>query len=307
MPPTVVHVAPHPDDEAVGCPAVLLHLLDGGWQVVSVIASLGFPDQWERRRAESEEAARRAGFVPVFLDPPLDISLGDDLARSTARVAEEVPPIVEAFGASVVVSPSPHDVHHGHEVVGRGVQRAMAALPPSVRWWMWGVWGDLPAPNVFFAFDEASLDRQVRILEAYAGELARNDYLRLLRGRAMATAVLGSERVFGFGSAAASSLPYAEVLTEVRAIGGRFMASQAHVLEAEPPADSRFDVDLSAWVTSPSVHDLVGPIREVNAGAGPGATSTAAPTRAAGAGGPAAGGRRRAPPGRGEGSAAPRG
>jgi LmbE family N-acetylglucosaminyl deacetylase len=262
--PTLVHVAPHPDDEAVGCPAGLLHLVDQGWQVVSVIASLGFPPQWERRRAESEEAARRAGFVPVFLDPPLPISIGDDLEASTARVAAELPPIVETYGASVVVSPSPHDVHHGHEVVGRGVERAMRALPASVRWWMWGVWGDLPAPNVFFPFDEDLMARTVHMLEAYAGELERNDYLRLLSGRAMANAVLGSERVFGFGAPAASPLPYAEVLTEVRLDHGRFMASAAHFLQTDPDSDAPFDLDLSPWVTGPSVHDMVGHIREVD-------------------------------------------
>jgi LmbE family N-acetylglucosaminyl deacetylase len=266
MAPTVVHVAPHPDDEAVGCPGALLHLLDRGWHVVSVIASLGFPDQWERRRGEAEEASVRAGFEPVFLDPPLGISLGDDLDGATARVAVELPPIVEAYGASVVVSPSPHDVHHGHEVVGRGVQRAMERLPSSVRWWMWGVWGDLPAPNIYFPFDEGAMTRMLHILEAYAGELERNDFRRLLTGRAMANAVLGSERVFGFGSAAVSAFPYAEVLTEVRHIGGRFIASEPHQLDEGPAPESEFDLDLSPWIESPSVHELVGRIREVQEG-----------------------------------------
>jgi len=44
-------------------------------------------------------------------------------------VATEVPEIVAEYDASIVVSPSPHDVHHGHEVVGRGVQQSMATLP----------------------------------------------------------------------------------------------------------------------------------------------------------------------------------
>jgi LmbE family N-acetylglucosaminyl deacetylase len=263
MAPTIVHVAPHPDDEAVGCPGALLHLRDRGWQVVSVIASLGFPAQWERRRAEAEEAAQRAGFVPVFLNPPLDISVGDDLALATGRVAAELPGIVEAHGASIVVSPSPHDVHHGHETVARGVQQAMAALPATVRWWMWGVWGDLPAPNVFYAYDRPVMDRALHILEAYAGELERNDFRRLLTGRATANAVLGSERVFGFGSPAASALPYAEVLTEVRLLDGRWMASEAHQLDQGPSPGSDYDLDLTAWVTSPSAHELVGWIREV--------------------------------------------
>jgi LmbE family N-acetylglucosaminyl deacetylase len=261
--PTLVHVAPHPDDEAVGCPASLLHLQDRGWTIVSVVASLGFDGDHERRRAEAEDAASRAGFVPVFVDPPLNLDLDADLDLATRRLAAELPGIVEQHDASIVVSPSPHDVHHGHEAVGRGVQQAVAALPPTLRWWMWGVWGDLPAPNLFYAFDRPVLDRALHILEAYTGELERNDYRTYLSGRAMANAVMGSERVFGFGSAAASTLPYAELVTEVRHIGGRFMASEPHSLDQGPEPSADYDFDLTAWIERPSVHELVGRIREV--------------------------------------------
>ena len=263
MSPTVLHVAPHPDDEAVGCPGSLLHLRDRGWTVVSVVASLGFAGQHERRRSEAEEASERAGFVPVFFDPPLDLDLDADLDAAAQRLAAELPPLVEQHGASIVVSPSPHDVHHGHETVGRGVQWTMAELDPDVRWWMWGVWGDLPVPNVFHAFDQRVLDRAANILEAYTGELERNDYRRYLSGRAAANAVMGSERVFGFGAPAASELPYAELLTEVRRIDGRFMASEPHLLDEGPFPDSGFHLDLTPWLESPSVRELVGRIREV--------------------------------------------
>ncbi len=265
MAPTVLHLAPHPDDEAVGAPAALLHLRDRGWTVVSVIGSLGFEGQWERRRAEALEASERAGFVPVFFDPPLNLDLDGDIELATDRIATELPPMVKEYDAQLVVSPSPHDVHHGHEAVGRGVQRAMAALPSAVRWWMWGVWGDLPAPNVFYAFDQPILDRAVHILEAYVGELDRNDYRRYVAGRAAANSVLGSERVFGFGSAAASKLPYAEVLTEVKFMDGRFMACEPHQLDEGPYRDANFDLDLTPWLDSPSVRELVGRIREVRA------------------------------------------
>ncbi len=263
MAPTVLHVAPHPDDEAVGCPGALLHLHDRGWTVVSVIASLGFEGQWDRRRAEAEEAAARAGFEPVFLDPPLNLDLDADRAAATERLAAELPGLVTEHGAQIVVSPSPHDVHHGHETVGRAVQRAMAALPADVRWWMWGVWGDLPAPNVFHGFDQKVLDRALHVLDAYAGELERNDYRPFLAGRAAANAVMGSERVFGFGSPSATTLPYADVITEVRLLDGRFMASEPHFLDQGPEPSALYDRDLTPWLDAPSVRELVGHIREV--------------------------------------------
>ncbi len=274
MSPTLVHVAPHPDDEAVGCPGALLHLLDRGWTVVSVVTSLGFSGQWERRRAEAEEASARAGFVPAFLDPPLNLDLDGDLDAATRRLGAELPAIVEEHDGSIVVSPSPHDVHHGHEAVGRGVQRAMAALPPDVRWWMWGVWGELPAPNVFYGFDQTVLDRALHILDAYAGELERNDYRPFLTGRAMANAVTGSERVFGFGSPSATTQPYADLVTEVRLVDGRFMASDPHYLDQGPEPDAEYSVDLTPWLDAPSMHELVGYIREVREA---GATGRARP------------------------------
>lgn len=263
MPPTVVHVAPHPDDEAVGCPGALLHLRDRGWKIVSLITSLGFEGQWDRRRVEAEEAAQRAGFEPVFFDPPLNLDLDADLGAASHRLALALPDLVKKYEAQIVVSPSPHDVHHGHEAVGRGVQRAMSELPTYTRWWMWGVWGDLPAPNVFYAFDQKVLDRALHVLDAYAGELERNDYRPFLTGRAAANAVIGSERVFGFGSAAATKLPYAELLTEVQLLDGRFMASQPHYLDQGPEPSAMYHHDLTPWLDSPSVHELVGYIREV--------------------------------------------
>ncbi len=85
-------------------------------------------------------------------------------------------------------------------------------------------------------------------------------------GGAQANAVIGSERVFGFGSSAATTLPYAEVVTEVRHIDGHFMASEAHHLDQGPEPSADYDLDLTPWIEAPSAHELVGRIREVREG-----------------------------------------
>ena len=74
---------------------------------------------------------------------------------------------------------------------------------------------------------------------------------------------MGSERVFGFGSPAAASLPYAELVTEVHLVDGRFMASEPHFLDQGPEPGALYDVDLTPWLDSPTARELVGYIREV--------------------------------------------
>jgi hypothetical protein len=80
---------------------------------------------------------------------------------------------------------------------------------------------------------------------------------------------MGSERVFGFGAPAASTHPYADIVTEVRLVDGHFMASEAHHLDQGPEPSALYDLDLTAWLHSPTVHELVGYIREVRDQPGP--------------------------------------
>jgi LmbE family N-acetylglucosaminyl deacetylase len=220
--PVIVHVSPHPDDEALGAPATLLLLRRAGWRVVNGVVSLGRPDDSARRRAEAVDAAERAGFTLVLPDAsPVDDWL-------TSLLGEHAP--------AIVLSPSPHDGHPGHEAVGRATAAALAAMPVPPVWWQWGLWADLTAPTIYVPFDDDVLAEAQHVLAAYAGELARNDYARLLEARAVAHAVLGSERVFGFGTPRASDAPYAELLTECRLVDGHWQPGSPRLLDPSAAA-----------------------------------------------------------------------
>jgi len=75
------------------------------------------------------------------------------------------------------------------------------------------------------AFTTKRLKQILRALEAYSTELKRNDYRRLVRGRASANAILAPERVFGFGSKGTSA-DFVEVLSEVEFTRGRWLLGQ---------------------------------------------------------------------------------
>jgi LmbE family N-acetylglucosaminyl deacetylase len=251
---TVLHLAPHPDDEVIGAPATLLRLRDAGHRVVNLACSLGRPEDHERRRAEVEEACRRAGFDLRVHEPPLEISNGDDLGAAQKALGDAVGRIAGELGVDLVIAPSPHDGHPGHEVVGRAV-RDVLARDGAPRLWMWGLWADLPLPTLFVPFGEEELARATYALCAHAGELARNAYVDLLRARATAARVLGAERVFGFGEEG-RPVRYAELLTEAAFADGQWWAGAGREPDpAGPLTDVPPERPLGWWMSEPSFSD----------------------------------------------------
>jgi LmbE family N-acetylglucosaminyl deacetylase len=222
---SVLHLAPHPDDELIGAPATLLGLRDAGHRIFNLACSLGSQDQRDRRRKELAEAMRRAGFAWAEVDPPVGISSEDNLFEAEADLTDAIRTRIAGEGYDIVVSPSPHDGHHGHEVVGRAAAAAIASFGvDGPRWWMWGLWADLPFPTLFVPFGEERLHEALYALYAHRGEVERSDYTAVVEGRSRAGRVLGVERVFGFGEPKLDGdyaylledrRPFAELLTEV--------------------------------------------------------------------------------------------
>ena len=263
-PLTVLQVSPHPDDEAIAVPATLLGLRAAGHRVVNLACSLGRPEDAARRRAEVERACRRARWQLIVHEPPLGLSGGDDRAAAQAALTATLQDLIATRAVDILVAPSPHDGHHGHEVVGRAARDAVARLerPPCL--WLWGIWADLPFPTLYSGFGRRRLWRALWLLSAHRGELARNDYRVLVRGRAAANRVLGAERVFGFG-ARGRRLPYAELLTEVTRRDGAWRSGVPRELDARAPlAGLAPGPPIGWWLDAPSAAD-----HRARAGSGP--------------------------------------
>ena len=223
---TALHVSPHPDDEVLGCGATLLALRRAGWRVVNLTCSLGRDTDRDRRRGELKAAETVLGLEGRVADPLVDIGSADDLRLAEDRIVDLVESTAGDIGADLVVSPHPQDAHHGHAVVGRAVARSARFS----RWWAWGLWRDLPAPNRYVAYSRSSMNRLEAALACHAGELARNPYQDALIGRGRVQAVLGAERVAGFGSGPLSALDFADLLEErVRTPSGWHLA-RGHVV-----------------------------------------------------------------------------
>ncbi len=251
---TVLHFAPHPDDELLGAPATLMALRDAGYRIVNVAWSLGRPEDQERRRRELEQASQRAGFEFDIPEPPLALSSIEDHAATEAEIIGLTRDRIGSYSPVVVVGPSPHDRQPAHELVGRAMRAALEGdSGGSLRWWMWAIWGPLPLPTLATSFSETRMLEITAALEAHAGELERNDYARLLHGRAEMNGVLAPELLRGFGAEAQEEdAPFVELLTEVSFDNGWRLGDPRRFDPAAPFGGS-YSVDVSEWLAGPSL------------------------------------------------------
>jgi LmbE family N-acetylglucosaminyl deacetylase len=230
----VLHAAPHPDDELIGAPATLMALRDAGHEIVNLACSLGRPEDASTRRAELEEACRRARF---------DLVVGDLEALLAERPVD------------LLVGPSPHDRHPLHESVGRALVAAVEAGAGPDRLWLWGLWGALPFPTTVVEYDEGRLEEIQHALEAHESQVSRNDYRRLVAGRGMASTVLGGELVFGFGEPGLAG-PYAELTTEVVRVGSGWRLGAPRALDPLDPFPEPTEREIGGWLHSRSAVEL---------------------------------------------------
>jgi LmbE family N-acetylglucosaminyl deacetylase len=117
---TVLVVAPHPDDETLGCGGTMLRHVEQGdtvyWLIVSHISEdLGFDsEKIERREHEIERVAKRYGIKhPINLKFPttrLDVQPMNELVDAIGNVFQEVEP-------EVIYVPYRNDIHTDHAVV----------------------------------------------------------------------------------------------------------------------------------------------------------------------------------------------
>jgi LmbE family N-acetylglucosaminyl deacetylase len=258
---TVVHFSPHPDDELLGAPATLMALRDAGYQILNVACSLGRAEQRPRREAELRDACRSAGFELMVLDPPVAISDEQDRKSASERLMDHMRSAICKLQPQIIVSPSPHDRHPGHELVARALRDVLRDLAPvRAYWWMWGLWGPLPLPTLGTRFDQLRLEEILTALRAHRGELERNDYRRILRGRAEMYASLGPELLFGFGSedAEMAEAAYVELLTEV-SCDGRWRLGAARWLDPGQALAAPSAVHVEQWLFAESVKPQRGP------------------------------------------------
>jgi N-acetylglucosamine malate deacetylase 1 len=198
----VLVVAPHPDDETLGCGGTLLRHFDEGdeihWLIMTTInEQAGFSqNRVESRKKEINDIAKKYGFTSIhqcnFITTTLDMIAKNDLINEISGTISRVKP-------EIVYVPFRNDAHSDHEIVFDAVAsctksfrypyvkrvRAYETLSETE----FGIKsGDTSfVPNLWVNISNF-LNKKIEIMEMYTGEMGAHPFPRSERNiRALAT------------------------------------------------------------------------------------------------------------------------
>lgn len=201
-PKTVLCIAPHPDDETLGCGGSLLrHIAEGDevyWLIVTTVTEqLGFSEtKINARELEIGEVARAYGFKKVYraglLTTRLDALPKADLVTAVASIMSDVSP-------HTLYVPYRNDVHSDHAAVFDAVISCSKTFRyPSIRQIYayetlseteFGLRPDDPGfrPNLFSDISPW-LEKKIDIMRMFSGEMGNFPFPRseeCIRAQAM--------------------------------------------------------------------------------------------------------------------------
>lgn len=182
----VLVIAPHPDDETLGCGgAVILHVRKGDRVVVAFLTSgeLGLKHlprekAWRIREREAENAAKILGLAEAqFLRKP-DWTLGQNIEAT----AEALSLVMRQEQPELIYLPHEREWHPDHHAAASIVRLALKqtglALPHLRAYEIW---------TALSEYDQVEnitgvMPRKMRALRAHQSQLRNFDYARAIRG-----------------------------------------------------------------------------------------------------------------------------
>jgi LmbE family N-acetylglucosaminyl deacetylase len=182
----VVVIAPHPDDEAIGCGGTICLHTDRGDRVVTVFLTSGElalqhvtrEEAWRVREGEARDAARVLGTAtPVFLRGD-DWFLGDQIDACASGLR----PVLAQEQPEIIYVPHSLEWHPDHKSAAAVVQAALPTgnnMAPTLR--TYEVWTPLP----FYDHVEditTVMERKLDAVRCYGSQLSHFQYDRAVAG-----------------------------------------------------------------------------------------------------------------------------
>ena len=216
-------VAPHQDDELIGCGGSILRQVGAGGAARVAFVQDGGSEHEEDGLARQElvairEAEARRVAAAIGVETPTFLAYPSLNWESVPSVAESLRAEIESSRADALFVPFFLDTNEDHRVVSLATAEALASQSRKIRVFSYEVWG-LCVPNTAVIID-AVVARRNELLGLYASQLSGTDYVTSTTGLNMYRS-----RPFGAGTCkyveAFLELPAADYTDVVRKVLGR--------------------------------------------------------------------------------------
>lgn len=182
----VLVIAPHPDDEVIGCGGAVRQRIERGERGAVVFLTSGelglksLPQvlAWKVRETEARQAAHILGLAELYFLRQPDWMLGEHVP-ATARLLSKV---LETEKPDVIYLPHPKDGHPDHQAtlpILRAALRRCSSLKPELL--AYEIWTPLAQYDVVVDIS-AVMPRKLRALRAHDSQLDEFDYTQAVRG-----------------------------------------------------------------------------------------------------------------------------
>lgn len=219
-------IAPHPDDEVLGCGGLIKKVKDAGGKVYILYLTVGNTrDFSEKGNSTKSERLKEIKKVTKYLNID-DYHIGFSGAKFHLKldaygqhkvmklVERESPISIERTKPDIIASPSRYSYNQDHQLVSRAVHAALRPAEPTTKHFVKTVLAyEMPAdswslnqqvvPNFFVRLTKAELDTKLTAMSLYASQmrpspnprsLSAIESLAKLRG-----ALAGSQFAEGYG------------------------------------------------------------------------------------------------------------
>ena len=160
-------IAPHPDDESIGCGGTIIKHRQAGGNATVVFCTM----DTEERRGESKAAMSLMDVDAVYLDLPVE-----SLNRSK-EFPERLATIIDQKKPGIIFLPFFLDNHTDHRAANRAAISALESIRHTCMIYAYPVWFPL-YPTVIIDI-AAQWEQKKELISCYRSQLATRDYIRM--------------------------------------------------------------------------------------------------------------------------------
>ena len=165
----VLVIAPHQDDESIGCGGTLIkHAKAGGRVEIAFCTSGGEKRMYEAKDAAKALGSRRNHFLQFEIR---------SLYRNTNQLAERFTELFNRVEPEIVFLPFMIDNHQDHVAISRAFAKAYKNKTINCFVYAYSVWTTL-IPNVIFDISE-QWEQKKQAIEFYKTQTATRDYVTM--------------------------------------------------------------------------------------------------------------------------------